>query len=196
MTGGERTNADAQSWLAEHGDALYRYARSKVARDDEAEDLVQETFLAALRNWPGFRGDSSLRTWLIAILRMKILDLHRRHADLPPSMLSASSEVIERNFQASGQWKTRVEAWVVPNDPVEAAEFREAVDNCLARLPKTLASVFLLREVEEMTTADLSSNLEISEANARIRLHRARLLLRECLAKSWFGGDSNDAMGA
>ena len=187
-------NAEAEGWLADHGDALYRYARSRVTRDEEAEDLVQETFLAALRNRSSFRGESTFRTWLIAILRMKILDLHRRHAHLPSAPTADPQTIREQTFQPSGVWKHRIEPWSVANDPVESAEFRSALEHCLARLPKTLSSLFLLREVEAMSTADLARDLEISEPNVRVRLHRARLLLRNCLAKSWFGDETENPL--
>ena len=192
MTSNEKIAVDPDLWLAQHGDALYLYARTRVAHQEEAEDLVQESFLAALRNWDTYRGDASVRTWLIAILRLKIADRHRRNAHLPSAMGADGQRIRDRSFDHNRSWRNTVSEWVFGHDPVESVEFRKTLDNCLAQLPKTLSSVFLLREIEELPIETLARNLELSEANVRVRLHRARLLLRECLSKNWFADETID----
>jgi RNA polymerase sigma-70 factor, ECF subfamily len=181
---------DAAAWLSEHGDVLFRYARSRVGRRDLAEDLVQETFLAALEAWDRFQGRATVRTWLLSILRHKIMDHYRRIAQEPARAEGDASgrpdPVRERYFSKKGLWKTVVAPWKSPDKALEDREFWEVLDGCFGRLPRSLSSVFILRELEELDTAELGRILELSEVNLRVRLHRARLLLRECLEKHWF----------
>jgi RNA polymerase sigma-70 factor (ECF subfamily) len=181
---------DPSDWLREHGDVLYRYARSQVGHRELAEDLVQETLLAAIRSHDRFAGRATIRTWLLSILRHKIVD-HRRRTRSSASSIEAESAVSAepvsaRFFSGKGLWKTSLASWKAPEHPLEEREFWDVLDGCLDRLPPSLSAVFILRELEEMATAELLRALELSEVNLRVRLHRARLLLRECLEKHWF----------
>lgn len=184
---------DPERWLEEHGDALFRYALSRGVRRDAAEDLVQECFLAALRARDRFEGDSSERTWLLAILRHKIIDHVRRRAATPvESGWNADEDgppdaTLDRFFRADGAWRRGPSAWKLSPDPVESREFHELLDACLQRLPGPLAAAFLLREVEGLEMDAVRQRLVIASGNLRVRLHRARLLLRDCLGKHGFG---------
>jgi RNA polymerase sigma-70 factor (ECF subfamily) len=162
---------------ADDRDVLYRYARSRVGQRELAEDLVQETMLAAIQSLDRFQGRATVRTWLLSILRHKIVDHRRRSAT---SVLSAEADSVKtpdpvraHYFDAKGLWKKAIASW-------------KALEGCLERLPVALSTAFVLRELEEMETAELRRTLELSEGNLRVRLHRARLLLRECLEKNWF----------
>jgi RNA polymerase sigma-70 factor, ECF subfamily len=181
---------DAAAWLDEHGDVLFRYARSRVGKRDLAEDLVQETFLAALQAQDRFQGGATVRTWLMSILRHKIVDHYRRAAHQPTTPDADGSgrpdPVRERYFDRKGLWKTTVARWKAPDQALEDREFWEVLDGCFSRLPRSLSSVFILRELEDLDMAELGRILELTEGNLRVRLHRARLLLRECLEKHWF----------
>jgi RNA polymerase sigma-70 factor (ECF subfamily) len=181
---------EAASWLDEHGDALYRYARARVGRRDLAEDLVQDTFVAALQSHARYQGSSSVRTWLLSILKHKVVDHYRRLAAAAPSIDLAPGEgpdpIRGRFFGPDGLWRRAVASWKTPDQAFEEREFREVLDGCLGRLPRTLAAVFLLRELEGLEMAELRRSLDLSEGNIRVRLHRARLLLRECLEHRWF----------
>jgi len=184
------TAGNAEAWLVEHGDALYRYARSRVGNREVAEDLVQDAFLAALQSWDRFQGRATVRTWLLSILRHKIGDHYRRVAgSLPavePDPTGRPDPVIDRYFNEKGLWKTAIASWKGPDQALEDREFWDVLDGCLSRLPRSLSSVFILRELEDLDTAELRRILAVSEGNLRVRLHRARLLLRECLEKNWF----------
>lgn len=181
---------EAASWLAEHGDALYRYARSRVGRRELAEDLVQDTFVAALQSRGRYQGTSSVRTWLISILRHKIIDQYRRAATATaPTERDAGDRgdpIGDIFFAPDGHWNRALASWKTPEQDMEDREFREVLDGCMGRLPRALASVFALRELEELEMAELRDRLELTEGNIRVRLHRARLLLRECLERRWF----------
>lgn len=175
---------DAASWLAEHGDALFRYARLRVGRRELAEDLVQDTFVAALQARARYEGGSSVRTWLLSILKHKIVDHYRRSTAARP--VEGSDAILSSFFGPDGLWKRALASWRTPDKALEDREFWEVFDGCLGRLPRALASVFFLRELEGLGPAELRDRLEISEGNLRVRLHRARLLLRECLERRWF----------
>jgi RNA polymerase sigma-70 factor (ECF subfamily) len=185
------TAGDAANWLDEHGDALYRYARSRVGNRELAEDLVQDAFLAALQSRDRFEQRSAVRTWLTSILRHKILDYYRRAArpwaEAEPA--DRPDPVRRRYFSSKGLWKTAVASWKAPEQALEDREFWGVLDDCLGRLPRSLSSVFVLRELEGLDMAELRRDLALSDGNLRVRLHRARLLLRECLEKHWFGDD-------
>jgi RNA polymerase sigma-70 factor (ECF subfamily) len=188
--------ANASEWLNEHGDALYRYARSRVGHRELAEDLVQDALLAALQSRERFQGTATVRTWLLAILRHKIVDHYRRAsgpARAPESQpIAAQGPVRARYFSATGLWKTALATWKAPDKALEDREFWDVLDGCLGRLPRSLSSVFILRELEEQDTTELRRVLNLSEVNLRVRLHRARLLLRECLEKHWFVEEPDD----
>jgi RNA polymerase sigma-70 factor, ECF subfamily len=206
MTGSQRPHADdsettfaagdASAWLADHGDVLYRYARSRVADRQAAEDLVQDAFLAALQSCERFEGRASIRTWLLSILRHKIIDHGRRAAtSISAAEADAHSRAVgirDRCFSVTGLWKKTVAVWRRPEQALEDLEFWDVLDGCLGRLPPSLATPFVLREIDEVDPAEMRRILGVSEVNLRVRLHRARLLLRECLEKHWFGVDASD----
>lgn len=183
--------SDPAEWLDQHGDALYRFARARVGRREAAEDLVQETLLAALRASDQFRGDSRTGTWLMAILRRKIADYYRRDRATSPTaeadLSGPRSRPVVRIFDEHGAWRNAPARWRNPLDSLEDDEFRQVFADCSSRLPPHLARAFLLREVEGIEVDRLRTVLGIGAANLRIRLHRARLLLRECLEIHWFG---------
>ena len=175
---------EAASWIDEHGDALFRYARARLGRREPAEDFVQETFLAALTAHDRFAGRSSARTWLMSILRRKIADHYRRGDGARPSQEPNSAPV--RFFDEAGVWLRAPGRWSDPTRAIEDAEFQAVLNDCLEKLPQPLADAFLLREREGMEVEQVREALALSAGNLRVRLHRARLLLRECLEKHWF----------
>lgn len=177
---------DPEAWVEEHGDALFRYALGRLGRRDLAEDVVQETFLAALAAGGRFQGRSSARTWLVAILRRKVADRMRRGAESGPRKPAGPDVPAPSFFDVAGDWLRPPSRWEEPGRAIESEELRAALDDCLGRLPPHLAEPFLLRERDEMDVEQVRSALSLSAGNLRVRLHRARLLLRECLERNWF----------
>ncbi len=188
-TEGSEPGINAESLVAEHGDYLFRYAVSRTGDESFAEDLVQETLLAALRS--GRRsGGSSLRTWLTAILKHKIVDEFRK--SVRECQLLEDDEFELGQFREDGHWKkeTAPVAWTsCPETEFEKTEFRKVLLESLGKLPRRHAAVFVLREIEEMTTEEICSELNISSSNVWVLLHRARLQLRALLEEHWFGRD-------
>ena len=175
-------------WLDEHGEAIYAYARRRVEADQVAEDLVQDTFLAALQNYDRFAGRSSPKTWLIAILRNKLIAYYRQRSRRRQQSLEENQRT--NVFNSQGIWNIPVGNWPGRPDFVfQQQEFWQTFDDCLSKLPAAAAEVFILRVFDGLETENICKTLDISSTNLAVRLHRARMALRNCLEKNWFGGD-------
>ncbi|HPK02014.1 MAG TPA: sigma-70 family RNA polymerase sigma factor [Candidatus Sumerlaeota bacterium] len=186
------THLDPARWLDEHGDLLYRYALARVRDAEVAEDLVQETFVAALRGQRNFAGRSSERTWLVGILKNKIVDhLRRKWREQPLSELEPAEQAedfLDLLFTRGGRWKEGAGRW--GDDPaagVRAADFQRVLAACLEGLPGRLADVFILREIEQLPSDEVRQVLNISPTNLWAMLYRARMRLRGCLEANWLG---------
>jgi len=177
----------------EHGDALFAYAVGRVGDRAAAEDLVQETFVAALRGFGRFRGESQSRTWLIGILRHKVLDHHRR-SRREHRVDDEANPGLDHVFDARGSWRQPPGRWPAsPEDALDRREFREVLDRCVEGLPGRQAQAFAMKDMDEMASTEVCAVLEVSPNNLWVLLHRARTRLRRCLETHWFG--RRDAAG-
>ena len=176
-----------ETWFHEYGESLFRYALCRVRNPVTAEDLVQETLLAALKAKERFAGRSSVRSWLTSILRHKIIDTMRkshREQDLMDGGLE--EHAYEDYFDRKGQWKLKPNEWLVhPHKALEQKEFHDILQNCLTQLPPRLHAVFTLREIEEMEAEEICALLNITPTNLWVALHRARERLRVLLQQTW-----------
>jgi RNA polymerase sigma-70 factor (TIGR02943 family) len=186
--------ADPDEWVDRHGTVLYRYALLRVRSPELAADLVQDTFVEALRVRHSFAGRSSEQTWLIGILRHKVIDhLRKSGRQVTAKGGDGDRSVMESPFDRRGRWKLGVASWPLePSMELETREFWEIVSRCLAKLPGSLADAFLLRELDGLDSEQVQQALGITPASLWKRLHRARLLLRECLQSGWFGSGDSD----
>ena len=183
---------DASRWLDEFGDALYRFALKRVGSSDVAEDLVQETFMAALRSVDRFEGRSQVQTWLTSILRNKITD-HMRKLGRERKRAERDRSEQEPTIFKNGKWIVGVHQWDTSEvSKTEAQEFWLMLNSCMEKLPDKLLAAFRMRDVEELAMKDICEALDITSSNLSVRLHRARLLLRDCIDRNWFlaGGSS------
>jgi RNA polymerase sigma-70 factor (ECF subfamily) len=186
--------SDPGHWLDLYGDYLYRYTMFRVRSTAVAEDLVQETLLAALQSRDRYHGGSQERTWLVGILKHKILDHYRR--------TSRNREISEGDgptgddyhpFDKTGDW---VGHWTTDQAPrdwqldasaiLEKKEFWESFSRCLAELPEKTATAFTLREIDGLSSEEICDILNLSRSNLWVMLHRARLKLRSSLEANWF----------
>jgi len=183
--------ADPEAWVDEHGDALFSYALSRLKNTASAEDVVQETFLAAIRSQDRYTGKSSPRTWLIGILKHKIIDLIRKESrEQPAEEIENMEEPEELFFDRKGHWRIKPVDWQIhPGKILEQKEFMDVLLQCLEHLPGRLHRLFVLRELEEMDTEEICKELEITSTNLWVMLYRARMRLRGCLTENWFGGE-------
>jgi len=177
-------------WLDEHGDVLYRYALARAGRADVAQDLVQETLLAAWQGRDRFQGKASERSWLLGICRHKALD-HLRRAGRDVMRDNAAGAVDDAEtayFTDKGAWRQPPAAWSTdPLSEAEAEAFLQALQQCLSALPEAQRDGFSLHSLEGLEPAQVSSALNISVNHFYVLLHRARLALRRCLQQRWFG---------
>jgi len=190
--GARDRSPDPSGWVDLHGDALYRFAILRVGDPHAAEDLVQETFLSALRAADRFEGKSSVRTWLIAILKYKIVDHFRTTAvEVRASDLAVwEEEDDEEFFDKRGHWKRAVREWRgSPDELVENKDFWRVFQSCLTKLPEAHRRAFALREIDGRDSEEICEILSITPANYWVMIHRARSRLRKCLDADWFRRD-------
>lgn len=171
---------------------LLRYALLQLRNPAQAEDVVQETLLAALEGRERFAGKSALRTWLTGILKHKVID-HLRRSGREQQLTGtdddrAEADVVDALFAEDGHWRDTPADWGNPAGAFENSRFWTAFELCLQRLPARTAKVFTMREVMDLTTDEICQELGITTTNCWVMLHRARLTLRECLELTWFGG--------
>lgn len=179
---------DPAGWVDRHGDALFRFALLRIRDRQTAEELVQETLLAALKGRDRFEGKAKERTWLVQILRNKIVDHYRkRRREVPVTDLGDDSPEEDRVFSARGHWRQRVRSWRADaGDLLDQEAFLAALNACLEGLPERQAEVFALRVMDEKPPDEAAEILEVTKTNLGVLLHRARLKLRECLEATWF----------
>jgi RNA polymerase sigma-70 factor (ECF subfamily) len=161
----------------------------RLRDQDRAAEAVQECFLAALNARERFAARSSERTWLIGILKRKVIDhLRRATRDRPVEDPPAGEGTEEVFFTSGGKWKAASHRWGGdPRGHAENREFWETFQRCLKDLPSALAEAFLLRELDQVGSEEVCQVLDLSPTNLWTRLHRARLSLRRCLEVHWFG---------
>jgi len=180
--------ADPASWLDEHGDALFRFALMRVHDQNAAEDLVQETFLSALGAYDRFEHRSSVRTWLIGILRNKIVDHFRRSGRVTAADEAAfEKKAVSDFFDETDHWRVPPGDWgTEPDLSTENREFWNTFERCVLKLPQTLVDAFCLRDLYDCQADEVCRVLDVSETNLSVRTYRARMLLRKCLEFNWF----------
>lgn len=178
---------DASRWVDLYSDYLYNYTISRVNDVEIAKDLVQDTFFAGLKSMKNFKGEASERTWLISILKRKIIDYYRKI-----NSKKGKAEVrmtYNSNNEDEGDWlEERVEDSNYKNAEfnLENAELSEAIYNCLEKLPKKQARVFKMKTIEDYDTEVICNELNITPSNLWVIIHRARTALSSCLEKNWY----------
>jgi RNA polymerase sigma-70 factor (TIGR02943 family) len=181
---------DPERWVDDHGDVLYRYALVRVRKPEVAQDLVQETLLAAVRSYEKFAGQSSVRSWLCGILKHKLGDYFRKVGrETSFTDVEFLADECAEKFVPEGYWVhvNGPKAWKPEADEVmHREEFWKVMRDCLAKLPERAATVFMMREMDDIESKEICATLSISDSNLWVMLHRARMALRECLAMNWF----------
>jgi RNA polymerase sigma-70 factor (ECF subfamily) len=175
-----------EHWLDLHGDALFRYALMLVRDEHHAEDLVQETLIAAFEGRDRYAASASERTWLIAILRNKAIDLLRRDCR-EDEYVASVDPAVEGNFNRFGKWRKPPRNWSPnPTALLESKEFWAVFNGCMHDLPRFIREAFTLRVVEGISASEVCRILELSNTNLWTQLYRARERLRRCLELKWF----------
>jgi RNA polymerase sigma-70 factor, ECF subfamily len=182
----QTTELNPEAWVAQYGDMLFRFALQRINDSALAEDLVQESLLAAMKAKDRFQGKSSERTWLFAILKHKIIDHFRSKNHRANGMeVEASSEAGD-HFNADGTWRMQPRPWDLnPHQVFEQKEFLDAFYLCLSKMPRRIADAFVYREIDGMATEEICKILDITATHCGVMLYRARISLRSCLEKSY-----------
>ena len=176
-------------WLREHGDYLYGYAIKKVYDKDIAFDLVQETLLGAWK--ANYSGDSSERTWLIGILKHKIIDHIRKQIRERELISELKNDPSSDYFDASGSWlETQHNLHDMPEHRAQNNQLQFQLSECLATLSGQQRTIFVLREVNGESSADICQTYGIEPSNLHVIMHRARLALCKCLSNLGYAKSS------
>jgi RNA polymerase sigma-70 factor (TIGR02943 family) len=191
---------DFSSQLASHRSYLMRYAQLQLRNDTWAQDCVSETLLAALSKPQSFANKSQLKTWLVGILKHKVIDHIRaqsreisRDAMQSDNGGDGSLEIDALGFKPDGHYTEPPKAWGNPEQDLSSRQFMQVLEACTDKLPASLGRVFLMREWLELSSEEVCKELGLTPTNLYVQLHRARLRLRECLELNWFGNNPQAA---
>ncbi|HMB64988.1 MAG TPA: sigma-70 family RNA polymerase sigma factor [Eudoraea sp.] len=176
-----------ETWVDLYADYLFNYAVARVSDVEIAKDLVQETFFAGLKSAKNYKGTAAERTWLIAILKRKVIDYYRKinskkgKAEVRLSYSSGSD--------SEGDWLEEQVAdpySLLENDAFENQELGLAIQDCISKLPKKQSLVFTMKTIQGISTEDICKELNINPSNLWVMVHRARTALMGCLNENWF----------
>lgn len=175
------------SWVDQYADYLFNYAVARVSDGEIAKDLVQETFLAGLKSAKNYQGAATERTWLIAILKRKVIDYYRKI-----NSKKGKAEVrinYSSHSDSEGDWLEENVAdpfSTLENDQIENVELGQAIQECISKLPKKQSAVFIMKTIRGLSTEDICNELGINPSNLWVMVHRARTNLMGCLNENWF----------
>jgi RNA polymerase sigma-70 factor (ECF subfamily) len=183
----ENVSLEPNKWIDKYADYLFNYAVVRVNDSDLAKDLVQETFFAGLKSAKNFQGKSTERTWLVSILKRKVIDYYRKI-----NSKKGKAEV-RMNFYEDGEnegnWiEERVpQSWENASEKdIENEELKSQLEKCIDKLPEKYAMVFKMKTIQEFETDEICKELEITASNLWVIIHRARTQLRKCMEDNWF----------
>ncbi len=185
---------DPDRWVEEHGDIMFRYAYVRLKDHAVAQDIVQETFLAAMKARERYQGRASERGWLMGILRHKLID-HLRKAAREVKMDDLQPEGFEETFLFK---ETGIPHWQPPKwhfnprQVFEQKEFWEVFSGCLAALDHKMNVAFSMKELEGLPTADICKELGVEPTYLWVILYRARNSLKACLEKKWLNKNKGE----
>lgn len=180
---------DPERWVQEHGDYLFSYAISRISSRPAAEDIVQDCLLSAYAARESFRGGSSERTWLVSILKRKIIDHYRKQSRNPEMPGNHYFQAFHKGGAEDGTWikdhaPAEWDSGILDEDDDDA--LMRVIQFCISLLSPNMAASFSMKALDGISTPEICKELGISESNLWVLLHRARLQLRECVEKQWY----------
>lgn len=177
--------------VADLRDYLLKFARLQLRNETWAEDTVSEVILAALSKPQAFGSRSQLKTWLVGILKHKVVDalrLHGREVCQASNLDDNNEDPLEYlGFKADGHFVEPPAQWGNPEQHTSSRQFFEVLEACANLLPPVQGRLFLMREWLELSSEEICNELGLTPTNLYVQLHRARLRLRECLELNWYG---------
>lgn len=175
------------NWVGQYADALFAYAMVRVNDVQQAEDIVQNTFLSAWKARDTYKGQASEKNWLYAILKNKIIDHFRKQAGRHEPIGNGEEDAY---FDEGGHWTTGAgpKEWNINTEqPGETKEFYSVLERCKQKLKDIQQSVFVMKYMEDTDADEICKVLGITPSNYWVLIHRAKLHLRKCLEKNWIG---------
>lgn len=183
----QKHTLNTSKWVDNYADYLYNYSISRIHNSDLAKDLVQETFFAGLKSANNFQGKATERTWLVSILKRKIID-HYRKINSKKGQAEVRMNFYEAGENEGSWFEERVpQNWHnASENKIENAELKSQLEVCMDRLPEKYAMVFKMKTIQEFETAEICKELDITSSNLWVIIHRARVQLRKCMEDNWF----------
>jgi RNA polymerase sigma-70 factor (ECF subfamily) len=175
-----------EKWVDRYADYLYNYTIVRVNDHEIAQDLISETFLAGLSSKDNFKGEASERTWLISILKRKIIDYYRK---INSNKGKAEVRISYNDEESEGDWlEERVKDPFdkTAEDTFENEELGIAILNCMESLDERQAQIFKMKTIDNFDTEAICNEFDITPSNLWVIIHRARRAMVECLEKNWF----------
>lgn len=173
-------------WIDLYSDYLFNYTVTRVSDREIAQDLVQDTFFAGLKSMKNFKGEASERTWLVSILKRKIIDHYRK---INSNKGKAEVRMNYSDDENEGDWlEERVADPFdkTAEDTLENEELSDAIHNCLDKLPQKQAKIFKMKTILNYETEVICNELNITASNLWVIIHRARTSMASCLEQNWF----------
>ena len=174
-------------WINAYADALYSYTLVRVNDSGLAEDIVQETFLSAWKARATYKGEASEKSWLFTICKNKIIDHYRKKArDIIQPMSDTSPS--DGFFDDAEHWtqEDKPADWSMNfTEKIDNKEFYKVLTGCKKKLQQIQQTVFSMKYMEDMDSAEICKALGITASNYWVLIHRAKLQLRTCLEKNW-----------
>ncbi len=184
----EKNKSEISSLFKQHADYLFNYTITRVNDEHTAEDLVQETFISAFKNYDSFQQKSKASTWLIAILKNKIIDHYRKKVREYQTESLDQYGSGDEFFTDKGKWKNdqRPQDWKVDSiQHIEQKEFYGILQKCLHRLNEIHRIAFVMKHMEDVDTTEICKELNITASNYWVIIHRSKLQLRKCMETNW-----------
>lgn len=175
-----------KTWVSKYSNYLFNYTITRVNDIEIAKDLISETYLAGLKSQDNFKGNSTERTWLVSILKHKIVDYYRKinsnkgKAEVRMNMFSKDQE---------GDWlEERVADHKdsTPQDNLENTELGLAIENCLEQIDEKQTQIFRMKTIQNYDTEAICNVYDITPTNLWVIIHRARKSLADCMGNTWF----------
>ncbi len=178
-----------KEWVNKYSDELFGFAYIRVSDEDTARDLIQDTFLSALKNLQSFKGEISEKNWLYLILKNKIIDHYRKSSKTPVTRFDDENE-LDEFFDEEGHWRKDDlpgKFNMAVNSSQFSFEFYEIIEKCKRKLNEIQMRLFSMKFVDEINSEEICKEMEISSSNYWVLIHRIKLKIRKCIEKLFYG---------
>lgn len=175
-----------ETWVDKYSDYLFNFTIVRVSDSEIAKDIISETFLAGLKSKDNFKGEATERTWLISILKRKIIDHYRK---INSNKGKAEVRITYNDEESEGDWlEERVSDPFdkTAEDTMENTELGLAIVSCLGTLNEKHSTIFKMKTIDNFDTEAICNEFDISASNLWVIIHRARKTMAECMEKTWF----------